>query len=60
VFDALIISVIASVITLFGVGVLKTIFSRRNWFWSGLETMVIGAAAAGITYVIGSLFSGII
>ena len=60
VFDALIISVIASVITLFGVGVLKTIFSRRNWFWSGLETMAIGAAAAGITYVIGSLFSGII
>jgi VIT1/CCC1 family predicted Fe2+/Mn2+ transporter len=60
VFDALMISVIASVITLFGVGVLKTIFSRRNWFWSGLETMAIGAAAAGITYVIGSLFSGII
>jgi vacuolar iron transporter family protein len=60
VFDALIISVIASVVTLFGVGVLKTIFSRRNWFWSGLETMVIGAAAAGITYVIGNLFSGII
>ena len=60
VFDALIISVIASVITLFGVGVLKTIFSRRNWFWSGLETMAIGVAAAGITYVIGSLFSGII
>ena len=60
VFDALMISVIASVITLFGVGVLKTIFSRRNWFWSGLETMAIGAAAAGITYVIGNLFSGII
>ena len=60
VFDALMISVIASVITLFGVGVLKTIFSRRNWFWSGLETMAIGATAAGITYVIGSLFSGII
>jgi len=60
VFDALIISVIASVITLFGVGVLKTIFSGRNWFWSGLETMAIGASAAGITYVIGILFSAII
>jgi predicted membrane protein (TIGR00267 family) len=58
--DALIASIIATVATLFGVGVMKTIFSRKNWVRSGLEMMVIGTSAAAITYVIGTLFSMII
>jgi VIT1/CCC1 family predicted Fe2+/Mn2+ transporter len=57
IWDAMIISIIGSLITLFGVGAMKTIFSRKNWFWSGFETMAIGASAAAITYVIGTLFS---
>jgi VIT1/CCC1 family predicted Fe2+/Mn2+ transporter len=48
------------VATLFGVGAMKTIFSRRNWVRSGLEMMSIGASAAAITYVIGTLFSMVI
>jgi len=36
---------------------MKTIFSRKSWFRSGLEMMVIGASAAAITYMIGTLFS---
>jgi predicted membrane protein (TIGR00267 family) len=58
--DALTISIIATLITLFGVGAMKTIFSRKNWVRSGLEMMIIGACAAAITYVIGSLFSLIV
>jgi len=58
--EALIASVIGTVATLFGVGAMKTIFSRRNWVWSGLEMMGIGASAAAITYVIGTLFSMVI
>ena len=58
--EALIASVIGTVATLFGVGAMKTIFSRRNWVRSGLEMMGIGASAAAITYVIGTLFSMII
>jgi VIT1/CCC1 family predicted Fe2+/Mn2+ transporter len=42
------------------VGALKTIFSRKSWIRSGLEMMVIGASAAAITYIIGTLFSLII
>jgi predicted membrane protein (TIGR00267 family) len=55
--EALSASAIATVATLFGVGAIKTIFSRKNWLWSGLEMMAIGAAAAAITYLIGNLFS---
>jgi len=54
---ALIVSIIATVVTLFGVGAMKTIFSRKNWVRSGLEMMIIGALAAAITYLIGTLFS---
>jgi len=60
IWEALIASVIATVATLFGVGAMKTIFSRRSWVRSGLEMMGIGASAAAITYVIGTLFSMVI
>jgi len=55
--EALIASIIGTMVTLFGVGAMKTIFSRKNWIWSGLEMMVIGASAAAITYMIGTLFA---
>ena len=58
--EALIASIIGTMVTLFGVGAMKTIFSRKNWVWSGLEMMVIGASAAAITYMIGTLFSLIV
>jgi predicted membrane protein (TIGR00267 family) len=58
--DALIVSIVATVTTLFGVGAMKTMFSRKNWVRSGLEMMVIGASAAAITYMIGKLFSLIV
>ncbi|MFQ5821071.1 MAG: VIT1/CCC1 transporter family protein [Candidatus Heimdallarchaeota archaeon] len=49
------ISVVITLAALFGVGAMKTIFSRKNWIRSGLEMMVIGASAAVITFVIGYL-----
>jgi VIT1/CCC1 family predicted Fe2+/Mn2+ transporter/rubrerythrin len=58
--EALITSAIGTVVTLFGVGAMKTIFSRKNWIWSGLEMMVIGASAATITFIIGTIVSSII
>ena len=60
IWEALIASAIGTVATLFGVGAMKTIFSRRNWVRSGLEMMGIGASAAAITYAIGTLFSMVI
>ena len=58
--EALLASVIGTMATLFGVGAMKTIFSRKNWIRSGLEMMIIGASAAAITYIIGTLFSLIV
>jgi predicted membrane protein (TIGR00267 family) len=58
--DALIASIVGTVLTLFGVGAMRTIFSRKNWIRSGLEMMAIGTSAATVTYVIGTLFSMIV
>jgi predicted membrane protein (TIGR00267 family) len=60
IWEALIASIVGTVATLFGVGAMKTIFSRRNWVRSGIEMMGIGASAAAITYAIGTLFSMVI
>ncbi|MBI2035619.1 MAG: VIT1/CCC1 transporter family protein [Candidatus Liptonbacteria bacterium] len=58
--DLLMISTIATGIALFSVGAMRTIITRRNWFWSGLEMLFVGGLAAVIAYFIGSLISGII
>jgi predicted membrane protein (TIGR00267 family) len=58
--DAMKFSIIATMASLFGVGAMKTIFSRKNWIRSGFEMMVIGASASAITYLIGTLFSSIL
>jgi VIT1/CCC1 family predicted Fe2+/Mn2+ transporter len=58
--NALTASIIGTLAALFGVGAMKTIFSRKSWVRSGLEMMIIGASAAAITYIIGTLFSLIV
>jgi len=58
--DALKISILATMASLFGIGAMKTIFSRKNWIRSGFEMMIIGASASAITYLIGTLFSSIL
>jgi len=50
---AVLTAVIASIISLFGVGATKAIFTRKSWIRSGLEMMIIGSLAAVATYVIG-------
>ncbi len=50
---AVITAVIASIVTLFGVGASKAIFTRQSWIRSGLEMMIVGTLAAAATYVIG-------
>ena len=54
---ALIVSAISTVAVLFGVGALKTIVTSRSWWRSGLESMLIGMAAAAVTYAAGRMFA---
>jgi VIT1/CCC1 family predicted Fe2+/Mn2+ transporter len=52
---ALLISAVLGALALFGVGAALTLFTARNPLYSGLRMLVIGSAAAAITYSVGSL-----
>ena len=55
--EGVIVSAISTVVVLFAVGALKTIITSRSWWRSGLESMLTGIAAAGVTYAAGRLFA---
>lgn len=42
----------------FSIGALKSRWSLTTWWRSGLETLLIGGAAAAIAYLVGTLFAG--
>ncbi len=44
---------------LFIVGVIKAKVVRERWVWGGVETMLIGSAAAAIAYLVGYLLRGV-
>jgi VIT1/CCC1 family predicted Fe2+/Mn2+ transporter len=58
--NSLIISIIATLASLFVLGAMKTIFSRKKWIRSGLDMVLFGASGTAVTYLIGNLFSYII
>ena len=41
---------------LFGCGAVVAKVTARTWWYSGLRQLALGAAAAGVTYVLGNLF----
>lgn len=51
---------IATLCALFFVGTIKSRFSSRHWFFTGLETALIGGAAASISYFIGDLLGALL
>jgi vacuolar iron transporter family protein len=54
--SGILISALITIVTLFGVGAVKTVLTSRSWWRSGLESMVIGAVAALVTYSVGLAF----
>jgi len=44
----------------FLIGSVKSLWSTVSWWRSGLETLVIGMAAAGLAYAVGRLLEGIL
>ncbi|MEA2650310.1 MAG: vacuolar iron transporter family protein [Chloroflexota bacterium] len=52
---AVVISVAATLAVLFGIGVVKSRWTHRSWWASGLEILVIGAVAGIAGYFFGSI-----
>ena len=57
--DFLISSVMTG-ITFFIIGSIKSKWSTASWFRSGLETLLVGSAAAALAYGVGILLKGIV
>lgn len=55
----LLIATIFSGLAFLLIGSLKSLWSARSWWHSGLETLVIGLAAAGLSYWVGYLLRGL-
>jgi VIT1/CCC1 family predicted Fe2+/Mn2+ transporter len=52
---ALLVSIALTAITLFGVGAAVSLLTGKSAIYTGLRQLAIGAAAAAITYAVGSL-----
>ena len=46
-----------TLVTFFAIGAAKSLWSDTPWWRSGLETLAIGGAAAGVAYGVGTLFA---
>jgi vacuolar iron transporter family protein len=45
--------------TFLAVGIAKSKFVDQHWYWSGIETLTVGAIAAGLAYLIGWALKGL-
>jgi vacuolar iron transporter family protein len=57
---AVITSVVLTLGVLFGIGVVKSRWTHRSWFASGLEILVLGAIAGVAGYFFGSILPGLL
>ena len=53
---ALVTSIAASAVTLFGIGATLSLFTGRNALYAGVRMLLLGTLAAGLTHAIGRLF----
>ncbi len=52
--DSLLPVVVVSLIGLFGCGAMVTAVTQRSWWYGGLRQLVLGGAAATLTYLVGT------
>ena len=53
-------SCVLTLVSFFVVGMFKGRYVDHAWYWSGLETLVVGTAAAVIAYGVGVLLRGLV
>lgn len=54
------VAVAATLATLFAVGAMRAWVTRLRWWLAGLEVLAVGALAAGVSFAVGALLSGIV
>jgi VIT1/CCC1 family predicted Fe2+/Mn2+ transporter len=57
--DPFVVAVMLTLATLFIVGSARSLVTRVHWWWSGLEMLGVGSAAAGVAYAVGSFVEGL-
>lgn len=51
-------STVMTGVAFFFVGAAKSLFVDQKWYWSGLETLCVGAIAAALAFLVGMLLKG--
>jgi VIT1/CCC1 family predicted Fe2+/Mn2+ transporter len=57
--DPFTVSLVMTAAVFFAIGTAKSVWSLQPWWRSGIETLAIGLAAAGMAYAVGYLLRGI-
>ncbi len=57
--DRFTIAAALTLLTLFGVGALRSLVTRAGWLKSGLEMLALGVVASGLAYGVGAFVAGL-
>ena len=57
--ELFIVSTVMTAVFMFILGVSKSMFTYAKWYYSGMETISIGALSAAASYLIGLAFEGV-